>query len=122
MKTKGSIKSKDVYIRKLVDLAGKLEKGELNFIYFEASPLDDAYLAKGHLILQYQNVPAATVLSDHARQAVAAIKNLANALSQGAVISSFQEEFDPVKGVDYSSLAESGEYGGYQRLVVEWEK
>jgi hypothetical protein len=74
------------------------------------------------MILHFQNTLRSGELSDNARRAVDAIQTLAKALSQGANISNFREEFEPVKGVDYSELADSKEYGGYQKIVVEWER
>ena len=122
MNPEETIKDKNYLIHKLSDTASKLEKGELSFIFFEMSETPGPSYSKGRLILQYQNILWPGELSGEARQAVEAIKNLVSALNQGANISNFREEFDPVKGVDYSGLAESDEYGGYQRIVVEWEK
>ncbi len=122
MKPEETLKDKNTIVRKLSDTADRLEKGEICFVYFETSETAGPSFSKGHFILQYQNFTSPCELEPKGRQAVAALRNLAEMLNQGATISVFREEFEPVKGVDYSSLAETQEYGGFQRLVVEWEK
>ncbi len=116
------MKDKHSMIHKLTDTVAKLENGELTFIFFDTYETTEHPGLKEHLILEYQNIPCSEELSENARQAVNAIHHLVETLGQGAKLADFREEFEPVKGMDYSSLTGSEEYSGYQKLVVEWEK